>query len=148
MASVKHELNQCSSSSVKFGSRCSQFIRTPESQCIRSVSTEYITGAAVMMSMCRVFSCVIGRGYFLWPVCSLGRTLLAFALLHSALQGQICLLLRVFLDFLLLHSSPLQWIGHPFWMLVVECLVGLHRTVNFASTSPYVESYWHFYKII
>jgi len=38
---------------------------------------------------------------------SLGRTLLAFALLHSVLQGQICLLLQVFLDFLLLHSSPL-----------------------------------------
>ena len=29
---------------------------------------------------------------------SLGRTLLAFALLHSVLQGQICLLLQVFLD--------------------------------------------------
>ena len=37
----------------------------------------------------------------------LGKTLLAFALLHSVLQGQICLLLQVFLDFLLLHSSPL-----------------------------------------
>ena len=36
-----------------------------------------------------------------------GKTLLAFALLHSAFQGQICLLLQVFLDFLLLHSSPL-----------------------------------------
>ena len=36
-----------------------------------------------------------------------GRTLLAFALLHSIFQGQICLLLQVFLDFLLLHSSPL-----------------------------------------
>ena len=29
---------------------------------------------------------------------SLGRTLLAFALLHSVFQGQICLLLQVFLD--------------------------------------------------
>ena len=48
------------------------------------------------MSMCRVFSCVVGRGYLLWPVCSLGKTLLAFALLHSVLQGQICLLLQVF----------------------------------------------------
>ena len=38
---------------------------------------------------------------------SLGKSLLAFALLHSVLQGQICLLLQVFLDFLLLHSSPL-----------------------------------------
>ena len=35
------------------------------------------------------------------------KTLLAFALLHSVLQGQICLLLQVFLDFLPLHFSPL-----------------------------------------
>ena len=37
--------------------------------------------------------------------------LLAFALIHSVLQGQIYLLLQenyyVFFDFLLLHSSPL-----------------------------------------
>ena len=39
--------------------------------------------------------------------CSLGKTLWAFALFHSVLQGQICLLLQVFLDFLLLLSSPL-----------------------------------------
>ena len=37
----------------------------------------------------------------------LAKTLLAFALLHSVPQGQICMLLQVFLDFLLLHSSPL-----------------------------------------
>ena len=59
------------------------------------------------MSMCRVFSCVVGRGCLLWPVSSLGKTLLVFALLHSVLQGQICLLHQVFLDFLLLHFSPL-----------------------------------------
>ena len=41
--------------------------------------------------------CVVGRGCLLWPVRSLGKTLLAFALLHSVLQGQICLLLQVFL---------------------------------------------------
>ena len=35
-----------------------------------------------------------------------GRILLAFALLHSVLQGQICVLLQVFLDFLPLHSFP------------------------------------------
>ena len=34
------------------------------------------------MSMCRVVSCVVGRGCLLWPVCSLGKILLAFALLH------------------------------------------------------------------
>ena len=39
---------------------------------------------------------------------SLGKTLLAFVLLHFVLQGQIYLLFQVFLDFLLLHSSPLM----------------------------------------
>ena len=29
------------------------------------------------MSMCRVISSVVGRGCLLWPVCSLGKTLLA-----------------------------------------------------------------------
>ena len=28
------------------------------------------------MSMCRVFSCVVGRGCFLWPVCSLDKTVI------------------------------------------------------------------------
>ena len=36
----------------------------------------------------------------------LGKTLLAFALLHSVLQGQICLLLQVSLDFLLCILVP------------------------------------------
>ena len=35
------------------------------------------------MSTCRVFSCVVGRGCLLWPVCCLGKTPLAIALLHS-----------------------------------------------------------------
>ena len=61
----------------------------------------------LVLFMCKVFFCVVGRGCFLWPVHSLGQTLLAFALLHSVLQGQICLLHQVFLDFLLLYSSPL-----------------------------------------
>ena len=39
-------------------------------------------------------SCVVGRGCLLWPVRSFGKTLLAFALLHFVLQGQICLLLQ------------------------------------------------------
>ena len=74
------------------------------------------------MSICRVFSCVVGRGCFLWPVHSFGKTLWAFALLHSVLQGQIYLLLQVSLDFLLLCSSPLWWKGHLFWVLVLEDL--------------------------
>ena len=44
-----------------------------------------------------------------------------------------CLLLQVFLDFLLLHSSPLQCKGHFilfFLVLVLESLIGLHRTIQ------------------
>ena len=81
------------------------------------------------MSMCRVISCVVGRGCLLWPVRSLGKTLLAFAVLHPVLQGQICLLLQVSLDFLLLHSSPLWWKWHLFLVLVLD-LIALHRTVQ------------------
>ena len=66
-----------------------------------------ISGLTIWWCPCVEPSLVVGRGCLLWPVCSLGKTLLAFALLHSVLQGQICLLLQVSLDFLLLHSSPL-----------------------------------------
>ena len=63
-------------------------------------------------------------------MCSVGKAPLAFALLHSVLQGQTRLLLQVSLDFLLLHSSPLGCKGHLFLVLVLEGLVGLHRTVQ------------------
>ena len=91
----------------------------------------------LMMSTCRVFSCVVRRGCLLWPVRSLGKILL-FALLHSVLQGQICQLLQVFFDFLRLHSSPLEWKGHLFWVLVLQGLVGLHRTVQL----QLLQCYW------
>ena len=80
--------------------------------------------------MCRVFSCVVGRGCLLWPVHSLDKTLLAFVRLHFLLQGQICLLLHVSHDFLLLHSNPIQWKAHLFWVLVLGGLICLHRTIQ------------------
>ena len=76
----------------------------------------------LVMSMCTVFSCVVGKWCLLWPVCSLDRTLLAFSLLHFVLQAQTCLLLWVSLDFLLLHYSSLWWKGHLFLVLVLEGL--------------------------
>ena len=92
------------------------------------------------MSMCRVFSCVVGRGCLLWPVGSLGKTLLAFALLHFELQGQICLLLRSLLTFYFYIPVPCdeRWKGHLFWVLVLEGLVGLHRTVEL----QLLQHYW------
>ena len=94
------------------------------------------------MSMCRVFSCVVGRGCLLWPAHFLGKTLFIFALLHSVFQGQICLLLQVFLDFLLLHFSPLYWKGHLFGVLVLKGLEGLHKTVQL----QLLQHYWLGYR--
>ena len=90
------------------------------------------------MSMCRVFSCVLGNGCLLWPLHSLGKTLLAFALCHSVLQGQICLLLQVSLNFLLLHSSPLEWKGHLFQVLALAGLLYLHRSIQI----QLLQHYW------
>ena len=69
------------------------------------------------MSICRVISCIVGKGCLLWPVHSLGKTQLAFILLHFVLQGQSCLLLQVSLDCLLLHPSPLfcNWLLFCCW---------------------------------
>ena len=39
----------------------------------------------LVMSICRVASGIVGKGCLLWPVHSLGKTLLAFTLLHSLL---------------------------------------------------------------
>ena len=84
-----------------------------------SLATENIINLIWVLTIwwypCVVFSCVVGKGRLPWPVCSLGKTLLDFALLHFISQGQICLLLQVCLDFLLLHSSPLWWKGHLFF---------------------------------
>ena len=60
---------------------------------------------------------------------SLGKALLAFALLHFVLQGQTCLLLQISPDFLL---------GHLVWVLVLEGLVDLHRTVQL----QLLQHYW------
>ena len=84
----------------------------------------------LVMSMCRVVCCVVVRGCLLWAVHSLGKTRLAFFPLHFVLYGQTCLLLQVSLHFILLHSSSLWWKGHLFLVLVLESLVGLHRTVQ------------------
>ena len=62
----------------------------------------------LVMSMFRAFSCVVGRRCLLRPVCSLGKTLLAFDLLPFVLQGHICMLLQVSLAFLVLHS--MRWL--------------------------------------
>ena len=65
--------------------------------------------------------------------CVLLAKLLDFALLHFVFHGQTCLLLQVSFDFLLLYPSSLYWKGHLFFLvLVLEGLVGHHRTFSFS----------------
>ena len=89
-----------------------------------------------VMSMCRVFSCVLGRECLLWPVRSLGRTLLPFTLLHSVLQGQVCprcFLTSYFCIPVLYNEKDIF-----FWVFVLEGLLGLHRTVQL----QLLQCYW------
>ena len=80
------------------------------------------------MSKCRDISWVARKESLLWPVCSLNKPLLAFALLHFVLQGQTCLLFWVSLDFLLFHFSPLWWKGCLLGVLVLGGWISFHRT--------------------
>ena len=86
------------------------------------------------MSMCRIFSCVVGRGCLLWPVHSLGKTLLAFAQLHFGFQDQICFTPGISWLPTFAFQSPMMK-GHLFWVLVLEGLVGHHRIVQ-------LQHYW------
>ena len=100
----------------------------------------------LVMSMCRVFSCVVGRGCLpciLLAVCSLGKTLLAFELLHFVLQGQTFLLLQVFLTFYTSFSWGWSWSLPP-----VQC----HKLLSIVLQALYqiqsLESICHFHCII
>ena len=77
---------------------------------------------------------------------SLGKILLAFALLHSVLQGQICHYSRYFLTSYFsipvpynekdIHLSNTQ--KHLFGVLVLEGLGGLYRTIQL----QLLQHYW------
>ena len=82
------------------------------------------------MSMCRVFSCVVGRGCLLWPVCSLGKSLVSlcpasFCTPRPNLPvspGISWLYPFVFWSPIMKRTS--------FWVLVLEGLIGLHGTIE------------------
>ena len=81
------------------------------------------------MSMCIILSCTVGIGCLLWPVGSFGKTV-SLCPASSCTPRPSLPVTPVSLEFLHLHSSPLWWKGHLFWVLVLEGLVGLHRTVQ------------------
>ena len=84
------------------------------------------------MTLCRIISWGVGKAYFLWPVYSLDKTLLAFALLHFVLQGRTCLLFQVSLDFCISVSYNKNDICVCVCVCVssIEGLVGLQRIVR------------------
>ena len=63
-------------------------------------------------------------------MCSLGKTLLALALLHFVFQGKILLLLQVALDFLFCIPVPYNEKDIFLGVLVLEGFEGLHKTVQ------------------
>ena len=62
---------------------------------------------------------------------------ISFALLHFVLQGQICLLLQVSLDFLFCIPVPYNEKNIFFLVLVLEGLLGLHRTIQLQLLQQY-----------
>ena len=78
----------------------------------------------MVISMCRVFSCVVGRRCLLWPVHFLGNTLLVFALLKFACYS------RCFLTSYFCIPVPYNEKDIFLGVLVLKGLVGLHRTVQ------------------
>ena len=79
------------------------------------------------MSMCRVFSCVVRKGCSLGPVCSLGKII-------SLCPASLCtprtnLAVTPGVSWLptFAFQSPIMK-KTSFWVLVLDSLVGLHRT--------------------
>ena len=89
------------------------------------------------MSICRVFSCVVESGCLLWPVCSLGKTLLAFALLHFILKAKFPVTPGVsWLPTFAFQSPIMKRISSG--VLVLKSLVGLHKTIQL----QLLQHYW------
>ena len=90
------------------------------------------------MSMFRVFSCVVGRGCLLWPVHSVGSTLLAFALLHFDSKAKFASYSSSLLTSYFCIPAPYGEKDIFFLVLVLEGLIGLHRT----SQLQLLQRYW------
>ena len=88
------------------------------------------------MSMCRVFSFVVGRGCLLWPVCSLGKTLLAlscftpyskakfacyFMCFLTSLSMTICATYSSYLSLTFKHTHIITWEGIIYIKLMQIC---------------------------
>ena len=81
------------------------------------------------MSRCRVFSCVVGRWYLLWPMCSLGKALNLCSASFCTPRPNLPVTLGVsWLPTFTFQSPIMKRIS--FWLLVLKALVGFPRTVQ------------------
>ena len=95
-----------------------------------------------MMSMCRVFSCVVGRGSLLWPVCSLEKTISLCPSSFCTPRPNLPVTPDVSWLPTFAFQSPIMKQIY-FWVLVLEGLVGLHRTLQ----RQLLHHYWSGHRI-
>ena len=91
------------------------------------------------MSMCRVISCVVGRGCLLWQVHSLGKTLLAFALFILYSKAKFACYSRYLLTSYFCILVPYNEKDIFFFLvLFLKGLVGHHRTIQLQLLRHYI----------
>ena len=78
--------------------------------------------------MCRVVSSVLGRGCLLWPVCSLDKSLVTSAHFILYSKAKLACYSRYLLTSYFCIPIPCDEKCMVWGMLVLEGLVGLHRT--------------------
>ena len=81
------------------------------------------------MSMCRVFSCVVGRWCLLWPVHFLGKTISLCPASFRIPRPNLPVTPGVSWLPTFAFQSPIMK-RTSFWVLVLKGLVGLYRTVQ------------------
>ena len=91
------------------------------------------------MSMCRVVSCVVGRGCLLWPVRSLGKTLISLCPASFCTpRPNLPVTPGVSRLPTFAFQSPIMKRTSVFLVLVLEGLVGLHRNIQL----QLIQHYW------
>ena len=87
------------------------------------------------MSICGVFSCFVGKGYLLWPVHSLGKTLNLCSASFCTPRPNLPVIPGISWLSTFAFESPIMK-RTSFLVLVLEGLIGLHRTVQL------LQHYW------
>ena len=83
----------------------------------------------LVMSMCRVFSCAVGRGCLLWPLCSLGNTISLCPASFCIPRPNLPVTPGVSWLCTFAFQSPVMK-RTSFFIIVLEGLVGLHRIIQ------------------